>query len=68
MLEDTKTHFDIKTRECKDLCKELKALKQAFDELNASHKRLECNTLKFWILKKIGKYDFIQFCDHANLE
>jgi hypothetical protein len=27
-----------------------------------------CNTLKFWILKKIGKYDFIQFCDHANLE
>jgi hypothetical protein len=28
----------------------------------------DCNTLKFWILKKIGKYDFIQFCDNANLE
>ena len=41
MLEDAKTHFDIKRRECKDLHKELKALKQAFDELNASHKRLE---------------------------
>jgi hypothetical protein len=41
MLEDAKTHFDIKRRECKDLCKELKALKQAFDELNASHERLE---------------------------
>ena len=24
-----------------NLCKELKALKQAFDELNASHERLE---------------------------
>ena len=46
MLEDAKTHFDIKRRECKDLYKELKALKQAFDELNASHERLEdaCNT------------------------
>ena len=32
---------DIKRRKCKDLCKELKALKQAFDELNASHERLE---------------------------
>jgi hypothetical protein len=33
MLDDTKEHFDIKRRECKDLQKELKALKQAFDEL-----------------------------------
>ena len=41
MLEDAKTHFDIKRRECKDLRKELKVLKQAFDELNASHERLE---------------------------
>ena len=41
MLEDAKTHFDIKRRECKDLCKKLKALKQAFDEFNASHERLE---------------------------
>jgi hypothetical protein len=41
MLEDAKTHFDIKRRECKDLCKELKAHKQAFNEFNASHKRLE---------------------------
>jgi glycine cleavage system protein P-like pyridoxal-binding family len=41
MLDDAKKHFDIKRRECKDLWKELKALKQAFDELNASHERLE---------------------------
>ena len=41
MLEDAREHFDIKRRECKSLCKELKALKQAFDELNASHERLE---------------------------
>jgi hypothetical protein len=41
MLEDAKTHFDIKRRKCKDLHKKLKALKQAFDELNASHERLE---------------------------
>jgi FKBP-type peptidyl-prolyl cis-trans isomerase len=41
MLEDAKEYFDIKRRECKDLCKELKALKKAFDELNASHERLE---------------------------
>ena len=41
MLEDAKEHFDIKRRECKDLWKELKALKQVFDELNASHERLE---------------------------
>jgi hypothetical protein len=41
MLEDVKEHFDIKRRECIDLRKEIKALKQAFDELNASHERLE---------------------------
>jgi hypothetical protein len=41
MLEDAKEHFDIKRRDYKDLCKEVKALKQAFDELNASHERLE---------------------------
>ena len=41
MLEDAKEHFDIKRRKCKDLCKEPKALKQAFDELNASHERLD---------------------------
>jgi hypothetical protein len=41
MLEDAKEHFDIKRKECKDLCKELKVLKQAFDELNASYERLE---------------------------
>ena len=41
MFEDAKEHFDIKRRECKDLCKELKARKKAFDELNASHERLE---------------------------
>ena len=41
MLEDAKTHSNIKRRECKDLKKNLKALMQAFDELNASHERLE---------------------------
>ncbi|XP_066396387.1 uncharacterized protein [Miscanthus floridulus] len=41
MLEDAKEHFDIKRRECKDLRKELKALKQAFDELIASYERQE---------------------------
>ena len=41
MLEDTKEHFNIKRRECKDLCKKLKALKQAFDEINASHEGLK---------------------------
>ena len=33
MLEDAREHFDIKRRECKSLHKELKALKQVFDEL-----------------------------------
>jgi hypothetical protein len=41
MLEDAKEHFDIKRRECKNLPKEIKSLKQAFDELNTSHERLE---------------------------
>ena len=41
MLGDAREYFDIKRRECKSLCKELKALKQAFNELNASHQRLE---------------------------
>jgi septal ring factor EnvC (AmiA/AmiB activator) len=41
MLEDAKTHFHIKRRECKDLNKDLKALKQAFNKLNASHEKLE---------------------------
>jgi hypothetical protein len=41
MLEDAKEHFDINRRECKDLRKKLKVLKQTFDELNASHKSLK---------------------------
>jgi prefoldin subunit 5 len=49
MLEDAKEHFDIKRRECKDLHKKIKALKQAFDELNASHGRLE------EVYEKLGK-------------
>jgi hypothetical protein len=36
MLGDAIEHSDIKRRKCKDLRKELKALKQAFNELNAS--------------------------------
>jgi uncharacterized coiled-coil DUF342 family protein len=30
----------MKRKKCKELRKELKALKQSFDELNASHKSL----------------------------
>jgi chromosome segregation ATPase len=41
MLEDAKEYFDIMRRERKDVLKKLKALKQAFDELNESHERLE---------------------------
>jgi hypothetical protein len=49
MLKDAKKYFDIKRREYKDLCKEIKALKQAFDErleeahekLGKAHKKLE---------------------------
>jgi hypothetical protein len=41
MLEDAKKYFNIKRRECKDLCKEINALKQGFDEHNASYERLE---------------------------
>jgi prefoldin subunit 5 len=41
MLYDAKEHFNIKRRECKDLWNKLKALKQAFNEFNASHERLE---------------------------
>jgi hypothetical protein len=35
MLKDVKEYFNIKRREYKYLHKKLKALKQAFDELNA---------------------------------
>jgi hypothetical protein len=55
MLEDAKEHFDIRKRECKDLRDELKALKQAFDELNASDEMLE------EVHEKLGK-------DHKKLE
>jgi hypothetical protein len=61
MLEDAKEHFDIKRRECKDLCKELKALKQAFDELNASHERLE------EAHEKLGKAHKNLEKDHSSL-
>jgi DNA repair exonuclease SbcCD ATPase subunit len=52
-LDDAKEYFDIKRRECKDLQKELKALKQVFDELNASHERLEEAHEKLKKLKKL---------------
>ena len=41
LLDHAKEHLHIKRRKSKSLRKELKALKQAFDELNASHERLE---------------------------
>ena len=50
MLDDAKEHFDIKRRECKDLRKELKALKQTFDELNVSHERC-WNLLTYHLFK-----------------
>ena len=37
MLENAHTCLEMKRKKCKELRKELKALKRSFDELNASH-------------------------------
>ena len=41
MLENAHTCLEMKRKECKELWKELKALKQSFDELNATHESLK---------------------------
>jgi nucleolar protein 6 len=41
MLEDAKEHFNIKRKECKDLTKEVIALRKALGELQASHESLK---------------------------
>ena len=41
MLENAHTCLEMKRNECKELWKELKALKQSFGELQASHESLK---------------------------
>jgi hypothetical protein len=41
MLENAHTCLEMKRKECKELQKELKALKQSFDDLNASYESLK---------------------------
>jgi hypothetical protein len=66
MLKDAKEHFDIKRKKCKDLCKEIKALKQAFDELNASHERLEEAYEKLGKAHKKLEKDHSSFLNEQN--
>jgi hypothetical protein len=40
MCEQVHTCFEMKRKECKELHKKVKFLKQSFDELNATHERL----------------------------
>ncbi|XP_066311128.1 uncharacterized protein [Miscanthus floridulus] len=40
MMEQAHECLELKSKECKDLCKKYKSLEQTFDELNATHKRL----------------------------
>jgi hypothetical protein len=40
MSEQVHTCFEMKRKECKELCKKVKSLEQSFDELNATHERL----------------------------
>ena len=41
MLEQVHTCFEMKRKECKELCKMVKYLEQSFDELNASDESLK---------------------------
>jgi len=50
MLENAHTSLEMKRNECKELWKELKALKQSFDELNASH---ECDRIAQFIQDQV---------------
>jgi len=40
MLEQVHTCFEMKKKECKELCKKVKSLEQSFDERNTTHERL----------------------------
>ena len=40
ICEKVHTYFEMKRKECKELCKKVKFLEQSFDELNATHERL----------------------------
>jgi hypothetical protein len=40
MCEQVHTWFEMKRKECKELCKRIKSLEQSFDELNATHESL----------------------------
>ena len=40
MCEQVHTCFEMKRKECKELCKKVKFLEQSFDELNATHEKL----------------------------
>ena len=40
ICEQVHTCNEMKRKECKELCKKVKFLKQSFDELNATHERL----------------------------
>ena len=51
MLEQVHTCFEMKRKECKELCKKVKSSEQSFDELNATHE---------WLVEaheKLGKAD-----------
>ena len=41
MCEQVHTCFEIKRKECKELCKKIKSLEQFIDELNATHESLK---------------------------
>ena len=41
VLEQVHTCFEMKRKECKELCKKVKSLEQSFDELQASHESLK---------------------------
>ena len=47
MCEQVHTCFEMKRKECKELCKKIKSLEQSFDELNASHESLR-KTVRCW--------------------
>ena len=40
ICEQVHTCFEIKIKECKELCKKVKFFEQSFDELSATHERL----------------------------
>ena len=40
ICEEVHTCFEMKRKECKELCKKIKSLEQSFDELNASDESL----------------------------